>query len=255
MFVRTMTASRDPDGFARLAAACDADPGVSAVARSQALYRAAMIMALKGGTLGDITVGDVVELLDAQVELRASAASGRVLLYRLLHQMGILGPAAPPTLRALRTGGQRSPEELVDRHRLGCRPVRDLLVDYLRERQPALDYNSLDSLANFLGKLFWADLERHHPGIDSLHLSVEVATAWKRRLRTVTKTITSPTGEKTRVVVERINYRECLTPVRAFYLDLAHWAVEDPGRWATWVAPCPIGEEEINRKKAKCCGP
>ena len=34
-------------------------------------------------------------------------------------------------------------------------------------------------------------------------------------------------GEKTQVVVERINYRECLTPVRAFYLDLAHWAVEN----------------------------
>ena len=53
------------------------------------------------------------------------------------------------------------------------------------------------------------------------------------------------------MAVERINYRECLTPVRAFYLDLAHWAVEDPGRWAIWVTPCPIGEEEINRKKSK----
>jgi len=251
LFVRAMTASRDPDGFARLAAACAADPGVSAVARSQTLYRAAMIMAAKGGTLVDITVGDVVELLDAQLELHTSAAAGRVLLYRLLHQMGIFGPAAPPTLRALRTDGQRSPEELIDRYRLVCRPVRDLLVDYLRERQPALDYNSLDSLANFLGSLFWADLERHHPGIDSLHLSVEVATAWKRRLRTITKTIITPTGEKAPVAVERINYRECLTPVRAFYLDLAHWAVEDPGRWAAWVAPCPIGAEEINRTKAK----
>lgn len=28
----------------------------------------------------------------------------------------------------------------------------------------------------------------------------------------------------------RNNSRECLTPVRAFYLDLAHWAVEDPAR-------------------------
>ena len=50
--------------------------------------------------------------------------------------------------------------------------------------------------------------------------------------------------------MERINYRECLTPVRAFYLDLAHWAIEDPARWGPWVAPCPVGEEEIDRKKA-----
>ena len=251
LFLRTLAASRDPDGFARLAAACDADPGVSVVARGQTLYRAAMIVAAKGGTLGDITVGDLIELFDAQDELAPNAAAGRTLLYRLLHQMGVLGPGAPPTLRALRTAGQSSPEELIDRYRLSCRPIRDLLIEYLRERQPALDYNSLESLANYLGKLFWSDLERHHPGIDSLHLSVEVTEGWKQRLRTVTKTITTATGDKTQVAVERINYRECLTPVRAFYLDIAHWAVEDPGRWAVWVAPCPIGEEEINRKKAK----
>jgi hypothetical protein len=251
LFVRTMAASRDSEGFARLAAACDADPGVSVMGRSQTLYRAAMIMAAKGGTLGDITVGDVVELFDTHAELRANTFTGRILFYRLLRQMGVFGPAAPPTLRALRTTGQRSPEELIDRYGLACRPVRDLLVDYLRERQPALDYNSLDTLANFLGKLFWSDLERNHPGIDSLHLSVEVATAWKRRLRTTTKTVIASTGEKTKVRVERISYRECLTPVRAFYLDLAHWAVEDPGRWGIWVAPCPVGEEELNRNKAK----
>ncbi|MGB8385828.1 MAG: site-specific integrase, partial [Dermatophilaceae bacterium] len=34
-------------------------------------------------------------------------------------------------------------------------------------------------------------------------------------------------------------------------LDLAHWAVEDPARWASWVAPSPVGHEEINRAKDK----
>ena len=251
LLLRTLVASRDPGGFARLAAACDAAPGVSVVARGQTLYRAAMIVAAKGGVLGDIVVGDLLELFDAQADAYDNPSAGRTLFYRLLHDMGTFGPAAPPTLRALRTAGQRNPDELIDRYRLKCRPVRDLLVDYLRERQPALDYNSLESLANFLGKLFWSDLERHHPGIDSLHLSIAVADAWKRRLRTVTKTVTTPAGEKAEVVVERINYRECLTPVRAFYLDLAHWAVEDPARWAAWVARCPVGAEEINRRKAK----
>ena len=251
LFVRTMRAIRDRDGFARLADACATDAAVSAVARGHVLYRAAIIMAAKGGTLANITVGDVTELLDAQAGTHASPAAGSVLFYRLLHQLGILGPAAPPTLRALRTGGQRSPDELIDRYGLASRPIRDLLVEYLCERQPALDYNSMESLANFLGKLFWSDLELHHPGINSLRLNATVADGWKRRLRTITKTVTTATGEKTQVAIERINYRECLTPVRAFYLDLAHWAVEDPGRWAAWVAPCPIGAEEINRKKAK----
>jgi hypothetical protein len=249
LLVRNLAMSRDADGFHRLGEACDAIPNMSAVARSQTLYRAAIIVAAKGGGVADITVGDVVELLALQSDVLASPASGRILFYRLLRELGSLGPAAPPTWRALQTAGQRSPEELIDRYALACVPVRDLLVDCLRERQPALDYTSLDSLANFLGKLFWADLERHHPGIDSLHLAAEVARRWKQRLRTVTKMVTAPNGERTEVPVERINYRECLTPVRALYLDLAHWAFEDPGRWGPWVAPCPIGEEEINRAK------
>lgn len=154
-------------------------------------------------------------------------------------------------MRALRSSGQRTPEQLIDRFALICRPIRDLLVDYLRERQPALDYTSLDALAYFLGKRFWADIEAHHPGIDSLRLPRHVADDWKRRLATFIKTTQTSTGEKVQVTVDRINYRECLTPVRAFYLDLAHWAVEDPSRWGPWVAPCPVGEEEINRKKAQ----
>jgi hypothetical protein len=28
--------------------------------------------------------------------------------------------------------------------------------------------------------------------------------------------------------------------VRAFYADLAAWALEDPARWAVWAAPNPI---------------
>jgi hypothetical protein len=249
VLVRNLAAWRDPDGFARLAARCDSDPGVSVMAKDQTLYRAAMILAAKGGTLGEITVGDVVELLDAERDRRAHSASGRALLYRMLHEMGILDAMAPPSLRALRTSGQRSPEELIDRYCLRCSPVRDLLVDYLRERQPALDYTSLEALAYYLGKLFWSDLERHHPGIDSLRLPVEVAIAWKRRLKTVRKTTTAVASQKAPADVARINYRECLTPVRAFYLDLAHWAVDDPGRWGPWVAPCPIGAEELSRKK------
>jgi integrase len=249
--VRNLTASRDPDGFTGLRALCDGDPAVSPVARNQTLYRAALIVAAKGGVLAEITVGDVMELFGAEDDgPRANPASGRTLFYRSLRRFGALGADAPATLRELRTSGQRTPEELIDRYRLACRPVRDVLVDYLRERQPALDYTSLDSLSYHLGMRFWADIEAHHPGIASLALPTEVSQSWKRRLRTTTKTTKTAAGTA-RVEVPRINYRECLTPVRAFYLDLAHWAAEDPGRWGPWVAPCPIGEEEINRRKAK----
>jgi integrase len=246
--VRMLAATRDGDGFARLGEACDRDPAVSAKARSHTLYRAAMIMAAKGGVLADIAVGDVLELLEAEADAPGGISDGATLFYRMLHQSGIWGETAPWSLRQLRTVGQRSPEQLIDRYGLACRPVRDLLVDYLKERQPALDYNSLVRLANLLGRLFWADLEAHHPGIDSICLPAEVAGAWKRRLRSVTKTVSSDAGDSE--VVARLSYPECLTPVRAFYLDLAHWAIEDPGRWGAWVAPSPVGEEEGVWRKA-----
>ena len=77
-----------------------------------------------------------------------------------------------------------------------------------------------------------------------------MAEAWKQRLRSRQKVIVTGTGAKAAVTVERISYRQCLTPVRAFYLDLAQWAIEEPGRWAAWAVPCPVGAEEINQRKA-----
>ena len=68
--VRHLARSRDPEGFARLRALCDADPHVSAVSGSHTVYRAAELVAAKGGRLGDITVGDFLELLDTELDTR-----------------------------------------------------------------------------------------------------------------------------------------------------------------------------------------
>jgi integrase len=250
--VRHLASTRDSVGFARLRALCDADPHVSSVAGSHTLYRAAEILAAKGGTLADVTVGDVLELLDVEIDILAGVSGDAAVFYRLLRAIGIFGPDAPATLRELRgAAGPRTPEELIDRYRLACRSVRDLLVDYLRERQPSLDYSSMESLACTLGLRFWRDLEIHSPGIDSLRLSSEVAVAWKQRLRTKPKTIKTEAGKKVTVDVPRLNYRECLIPVRAFYMDLAQWAVDDPARWAQWAVPCPIKEDEVSQRKLR----
>jgi hypothetical protein len=247
---RAMAVLRDAGGFARLQELCDSDPAVTGTARSRTLRRVAVILAAKGGTLASITIGDVLELLDTEAGIHGAARSESAACYRLLREMGIFGPAAPARLRQLRTAGQRTPEEMIDRHQLACQPIRDLLVDYLRERQPAMDYGSLEQLGRRLG-MFWADLEAHHPGIDSLHLPAQVADAWKQRLQTKQKTITTSTGGKTVIDAERICHREFLTPVRAFYLDLAQWAVDDPGRWARWAAPCPVGRAETIQGKVQ----
>jgi Phage integrase family len=244
-----MSKTRDPAGFTRLAELCSGEH-VPAGARSHIMQRAAVILGSKGGILSDITAGDVLELVTAEEDAHVSPMPHAAGFYQMLHRAGVLEPGAPAVLRELRAAGQRTPAELIDRYGLTCRPLRNLLVDYLKERQPALDYSSLRSLAADLGGTFWKDLEDHHPGIDSLHLAAEVAAAWKQRLRTTRKTITVADGGKSEVTVERVSYRQCLTPVRALYLDLSQWAIEDPARWARWVAPCPIGAEEISQRKA-----
>ena len=74
--------------------------------------------------------------------------------------MGVFPAGAPATVRAVsgQAEGQISVEQMIDRYQIACRPVRDLLVDYLRERQIVVDYVSLRELAFGLGKLFWKDL-------------------------------------------------------------------------------------------------
>ncbi len=214
------------------------------------LQRCSVIIAVKGGTLADIIAGDVLELLDVEASVLAGWPGDGPVLYQMLHELGILHGQAPARLRELRTGGQKTPDELVDRYQLACRPVRDLLVDYLRERQPGLDYNSLRALAYYLGRRFWKDLESHHPGIASLHLPAEIATAWRQRLLTQPKTVTTEAGHRTAVSVPRVSYGQCLTSVRSFYLDLSQWAIEDPARWAQWVVPCPVSQDEIGNRKS-----
>src|SRR6185437_12295844 len=47
----------------------------------------------------------------------------------------------------------------------------------------------------------------------------------KQRQRTKPQIISTPDGDRTVITAERIGYRQCLTPVRAFYLDLSQWAI------------------------------
>ncbi|WP_454197698.1 hypothetical protein [Nocardia sp. Marseille-Q1738] len=96
---------------------------------------------------------------------------------------------------------------------------------------------------------FWKDLERHHPAIDTLRLSHEIAAAWKQRARTRTIRSTGPDGEVVEITVERDTAADVLMTVRSFYLDLAQWAFDDPGRWGRWAVPCPIRADDTQYRK------
>lgn len=89
-------------------------------------------------------------------------------------------PDAPFHTLGLR--GQLTTGEIVDSYNLVCRPVRDVIVRYMDARRAALDYSTFSAQARILAT-FWADLEAHHPGIDSLNLSEDVADGWRQRVR------------------------------------------------------------------------
>lgn len=154
---------------------------------------------------------------------------GLALAWVLLRNVTNLGEH--PTLKDAVRYGQQPTAELVDAYQLTCTSVRDVLVRYLNERRASLDYGTFTNMIRILIGMFWADIEHHHPGVDSLHLPDEVAEAWKQRLRTVT----SKNGGSR----PRKQYLDVLMRVRGFYLDLQEWAGQDPF-WAQWSVPSPI---------------
>ncbi|QCD60362.1 hypothetical protein CEB94_00405 [Streptomyces hawaiiensis] len=239
--------TRDPEGFARLRASLPTN--ISAANISSGLKTIAEIMACRGGAIEDIVVGDL--LLWQSKNPRNS--NGRIqLAYTWLRDLGLFPADAPHTLfRISNRTGQLTPADLVDRYELQCRPIRDLLVAYLSHRSVGLDFTTLQALTISLALRFWGDLERHDPGIDSLRLPAEVITAWKVRLATKTVRKRLPDGSFREFTEPRRGAIGIKTQVRAFYLDLAEWAVEDPGQWAAWVAPCPISEAECSGRKAE----
>jgi hypothetical protein len=40
-----------------------------------------------------------------------------------------------------------------------------------------------------------------------------------------------------------------LSAVRAFYLDIAEWADDDPARWGPWAVRCPVSASDVSHKK------
>jgi integrase len=237
---------RDPDGFAELSSRCRTSGAGSTMTRS-ALRRAATIVAAKGGLIADITVGDCLELeLQGGGMRRTNRGAG---LYGVLHSMGVFGADAPSTLRAFATQGQLSPDQMLDLYGIECAAVRAVLHDYLLERAPAVDHTTLRGLAFTLGRLFWRDLELHHPGISSFNLAPEVATAWKQRVLVKAFRTIDADGRSVETQRLRSDGRAQLGQVRAFYLDVAQWAMEEPARWGPWAAPCPIRREDLARTK------
>lgn len=215
-----------PDLFARVEQRAE-ELGLRSYQHVQAVNTLTALVLHSGRDLDELTFDDFMTLRHATGRPGGQTRGGISMGWDLVRGIAQI-PDAP--FHTMRAPGQLSTEELVDGHKLACRPVRDVIVRYLNERRPALDYSTFSTHARILSA-FWADLEAHHPGIDSLHLSDDVAEAWRQRTRYVI--------ERDGTVRERLSSLNIFVPVRAFYLDIAAWALEDPS-WAPWAVPCPV---------------
>ena len=220
--------------------------------QAPALSRIALIMAAKGGTVRDITVGDCLELLGR----RAGSIGGRPAVQPVLLPAAARAGVFPADAAAHGADVQQPPASSASSNSstatdLTCRPVRDLLVDYLRERQAARRlHHACSALADTPGPLFWKDLERHHPGIDSLRLRARRSPpAWKQRDPHQDVRHGRPTARPSRPPCRSATRRRHPDHGARFYLDLAQWALDDPARWGPWAVPCPIRADDIQHKK------
>jgi integrase len=219
-----------PEAFAEIERHTAARDGYNEYA-TEAVNALTRMVIVTGKNLHDLDSADFDDYAAAR-RTSGRLVSSLPLVYELLQAVGGLD-GQPSSWREARTSGQRSVTEIVDQWPIANRAIRDVLVCYLTERSAALDYASVVNQGRMLASLFWGDLERHHPGIDSLQLSESVAQGWKQRLRTL------PDGRPRRTA------HSVLLTVRAFYLDLQQWALEDPPRWAEWSAPCPIRDADV----------
>lgn len=156
-----------------------------------------------------------------------------LLAWELCVSTGQFPPGTPPTLRASIYEGQKTPEQLLDRYGIKNDEVRQLLVDYLVRRQTDTDYSTRATLAVQLGGNFWSKIEELNPSQTDLHLPEPLYEQWREAIKL-------RQDGKPRASLDGI-----LLPVRAMYLDLQSWALEEPERWARWAAPCPIPQSDL----------
>lgn len=230
---RWVRALVDPEFFAEIDGAAERD-GVRERVRVDALNHLTRIVMHTGRGPRELTPDDLHECHAALLASGRNADS-LGLAWEMLRSHAVF-PAGTPTMRAARHAGQLSVEALVDRYALSSEPVWALLIRYLRERSAGMDHVSLRGLVGLLVGAFWKDIEEHHPGLGSLDLPADVATAWKERAGFQRRAYSKGQPRADRYSV--------FFAVRALYLDIAHWAVEDPS-WAPWVFRCPIRDEDV----------
>lgn len=229
----TWREEHDTELFALIQKIAVAELERSPVKASSILIDFARMSIHTGKGLSELTCQDLLDYRQACIEVKGpNTTISWATAYYCGRAAGLFRDG-PQEFQALLTAQQLSPADMVDHHGIVSPSMRALLTEYLTERRPNLDYTSFHQLSHRLCQLFWRDLEQHHPGIDSHRLTRKQIEDWKTRV-----SVLDNGGERRRV-------SEVFAAVRSFYLDLNHWANDDPGRWAQWAAPSPVTRQDV----------
>jgi len=202
--------------------------------RSHAAGALGRLLVLTGRPIAALTSEDVLTYRRAVLQ-RHNQAVGLEHIWGCLQQRG----QVQGTLRQALRPGQKSVTELVDNYPIRSNRIRGLLIAYLTERSLTVDYSTLRALVASLCHLYWLAVEAIAPGIDTIDLPPDVATAWKEQLRW--RQLSD--GRH----VPRRNAMNVLMSVRGFYADLLQLAYDDPAHWAQWPCTAPVSANEVKR--------
>ena len=179
-----------------------------------------------GRSLADLTAEDFIE---GRRELISRGRVGHRMhtTWEYARKAGLL-QGQPDYMLEVTSTPPLTPTELVARYDVHDPDIRQLFTDYLTERATETDFSTLSGIAIHLLRVFWCDIQDHQPGINTIRLTPEQATAWRTRAAILKN------GKP------RKDWVQAVSRVRTFYADISQWAHEDPAKWARWVAPNPV---------------
>ncbi|KOU28292.1 hypothetical protein ADK53_34845 [Streptomyces sp. WM6373] len=156
---------RGAEFFATVRDACQVRK-VTRVQEQHAVRMLTIPLAHTGKSPRDLTSQDMLDMCRVLSSRRGQRPPGLTLAWDLLRQLGVL-PAGTPTLHDAQRRQRPNIPDMVDFYGLSCPDVRNLIIRYVSERAPAIDYITTRQLIWKLAKRFWKDLEEHHPGTTS----------------------------------------------------------------------------------------
>lgn len=235
-FATIFLACQHDDILDHLAAAIETVAPSTAL-RDRALTELSYMLAVQAIPASDITPAGIIHFGVALREVSAAKSKhdrqlAGGLLWQVLSDARQFPEDTPVTMRIALAGGRKTVTELVDTYGVASGGVRQLLIDYISQRAVlGMDYGTVCALVRSLVRNFWCIVEQVNPDQHDLALDEATYTAWRAQVDTVQ----TPEGRRPRQSIW-----DLLIAVRALYLDLQSWAVEDPARWGPWVARCPI---------------